>query len=242
MSRTIGVVVFPGSNCDEDCRYVLEQIAHTKVVMLWHQERSLGAAGAPTVSAKGQATRPLIDAIILPGGFSYGDYLRAGALARLSPIMQAVSKFAARGGPVLGICNGFQILCEAGLLPGTLARNAELNFICEDTQIRLESNRTPFTAGLSVGRALTMPVAHRDGRYMINDKDLERIEGEEQVVFRYLHPLNGSLSSIAGVCSQQRNVVGLMPHPERAAEAALGSTDGLSLFQALLNHLDCAEV
>ncbi len=222
-----GVVVFPGSNCDHDAYYALGQVLHQPVEFIWH--RSEQVAG--------------FDAIVLPGGFSYGDYLRTGAIARFSPVMRAVEKFARSGGLVLGICNGFQILCEAGLLPGVLTRNAGLRFICRPVNIRVETNDTPFTSGAVPGQVLQIPIAHADGNYFCDKETLAELEGNRQIVFRYTtsdgreepaaNP-NGSLANIAGVCNRERNVMGLMPHPERAVEAALGSEDGLVIFRSLI--------
>ncbi len=195
-----GVVVFPGSNCDHDAYHALGQVLHQPVEFLWHQSEQVAG----------------FDAIILPGGFSYGDYLRTGAIARFSPVMRAVEKFARAGGLVLGICNGFQILCEAGLLPGVLVRNAGMRFVCRQVHIRVETADTPFTAAAKPGQVLEIPIAHR----------------EEPAA----NP-NGSLVNIAGVCNRERNVMGLMPHPERAVEAPLGSADGLVIFRSLIQSL-----
>jgi len=225
-----GVVVFPGSNCDHDAYYALGQVLHQPVEFLWHQSEQLSG----------------FDAIILPGGFSYGDYLRTGAIARFSPVMRAVEKFARGGGLVLGICNGFQILCEAGLLPGALVRNAGLRFICRPVHIRVETTDTPFTAAARRGQVLEMPIAHADGNYFCDSATLAELERNQQIVFRYTTPdgreepaanPNGSLANIAGICSRERNVVGLMPHPDRAVETALGSSDGLVIFHSLIESL-----
>ena len=225
-----GVVVFPGSNCDHDAYYALGQVLHQSVEFLWHQSEKLSG----------------FDAIILPGGFSYGDYLRTGAIARFSPVMRAVEKFARGGGLVLGICNGFQILCEAGLLPGALVRNAGLRFICRPVHIRVETTDTPFTASARRGQVLEMPIAHADGNYFCDAATLAELERNQQIVFRYTTPdgredaaanPNGSLANIAGICSRERNVVGLMPHPDRAVETALGSSDGLVIFLSLIESL-----
>ncbi len=225
-----GVVVFPGSNCDHDAYYALGQVLHQPVEFLWHQSEQLSG----------------FDAIILPGGFSYGDYLRTGAIARFSPVMRAVEKFARGGGLVLGICNGFQILCEAGLLPGALVRNAGLRFICRPVHIRVETTDTPFTATARRGQVLEIPIAHADGNYFCDAATLAELERNQQIVFRYTTPdghedaaanPNGSLANIAGICSRGRNVVGLMPHPERAVETALGSSDGLVIFNSLIESL-----
>ena len=211
------VLQFPGSNCDQDVVHVLRHVLGHSAELRWHKESSLGGA----------------DAVIVPGGFSYGDYLRTGAIARFSPVMEAVQVFAANGGLVLGICNGFQILTEAGLLPGVLQRNASLKFICREVELQVVSTDTPVTRGLPAGARLKMPIAHAEGNYFVDDEGLRRLEGNGQVVFRYLENPNGALHDIAGVCNEARNVVGMMPHPERAAEAILGGADGLKLFQAL---------
>jgi phosphoribosylformylglycinamidine synthase subunit PurQ / glutaminase len=225
-----GVVVFPGSNCDHDAYYALGQVLHQPVEFLWHQSEQLSG----------------FDAIILPGGFSYGDYLRTGAIARFAPVMRAVEKFARGGGLVLGICNGFQILCEAGLLPGALVRNAGLRFICRPVHIRVETTDTPFTAGARRGQVLELPIAHADGNYFCDAATLAELERNQQIVFRDTTPdgredaaanPNGSLANIAGICSRERNVVGLMPHPDRAVETALGSSDGLVIFHSLIESL-----
>ncbi len=215
----IGVVTFPGSNCDHDVYHVLKHGLGADVAYVWHKDRA--PAG--------------LDAIVVPGGFSYGDYLRCGALARFSPVMEDVAAFAAKGGPVLGICNGFQILCESGLLPGVLMRNASLKFVCKDVTLRVEGKETPVTRGLA-GRTLTMPIAHGEGNYFADAGTLDRLEGEGRVVFRYVGGApNGAARDIAGVSGgPTRNVVGLMPHPERASEAILGCEDGRKLFEALL--------
>jgi len=226
----LGVVVFPGSNCDHDAYYALGEVLHQPVEFLWHQSEQLSG----------------FDAIILPGGFSYGDYLRTGAIARFSPVMRAVEKFARSGGLVLGICNGFQILCEAGLLPGALTRNAGLRFICRQVHIRVETTDTPFTASARRGQVLTMPIAHADGNYFCDAATLAELERHEQIVFRYTTPEGredpsanptGALANIAGICNRERNVAGLMPHPERAVEAALGSADGLVILRSLVLSL-----
>jgi phosphoribosylformylglycinamidine synthase subunit PurQ / glutaminase len=225
-----GVVVFPGSNCDHDAYYALGQVLHQPVEFLWHQSEQISC----------------FDAIILPGGFSYGDYLRTGAIARFSPVMRAVEKFAHAGGLVLGICNGFQILCEAGLLPGVLQRNAGLRFVCRQVHIRVETTDTPFTAAAKSGQVLRIPIAHGEGNYFCDAATLAELESNHQIVFRYTtrdgseeaaaNP-NGSLANIAGICNRERNVMGLMPHPERAVEAAIGSDDGLVVFRSLIESL-----
>jgi phosphoribosylformylglycinamidine synthase subunit PurQ / glutaminase len=225
-----GVVVFPGSNCDHDAWYALGEVLHQSVEFLWHQSEDV----------KG------FDAILLPGGFSYGDYLRTGAIARFSPVMRAVEKFARGGGIVLGICNGFQILCEAGLLPGVLQRNAGLRFVCKQVHLRVENTDTPFTAAARAGQVLEIPIAHGDGNYFCDEGTLSELERNRQVIFRYTTPdgredavanPNGSLANIAGICNRERNVLGLMPHPERAVEKTLGSADGLVIFQSLIESL-----
>lgn len=225
----VGVVSFPGSNCDEDALLAVVERLDEQAVLLWHKDHDLQGA----------------DVIILPGGFSYGDYLRAGAIARFSPIMQEVIAHAKRGGPVIGICNGFQIACEAGLLPGALLRNESLQFRSMPVTLKVESAETIFTRAATKGALLTMPIAHGDGRYTADDATLDQLEGEGRVVFRYVDATgaataaanpNGSMRNIAGVASANGAVVGLMPHPERAMEPLLGSTDGLVLFQSLLTY------
>jgi len=225
-----GVVVFPGSNCDHDALHALGQVLHQPVEFLWHQSEQVSG----------------FEAILLPGGFSYGDYLRTGAIARFSPVMRAVEKFARAGGLVLGICNGFQILCEAGLLPGVLQRNAGTRFVCRQVHVRVETMDTPFTSSARPGQVLQIPIAHGDGNYFCDKTTLEELERNKQIVFRYTTPEgredaaanpNGSLANIAGICNRERNVLGLMPHPERAVEAALGSTDGLVIFRSLIESL-----
>ena len=222
-----GVVVFPGSNCDHDAYHVLKHVCGHDTRFLWHKDEDLAG----------------VDAVVVPGGFSYGDYLRTGAIARFSPVMRAVRDFAAGGGPVLGICNGFQILQEAGLLPGAMLRNRDLRFESRPVHVRVERPDTAATAGVAPGTVLTMPIAHGEGNFFADERELERLEAEGRVVFRYVDArgeltpganVNGSLRSIAGVCNEGRNVVGLMPHPERAAERALGSEDGRRLFEALV--------
>jgi len=225
----VGVVSFPGSNCDEDALLAVVERLDEQAVLLWHKDHDLQGS----------------DVIILPGGFSYGDYLRAGAIARFSPIMQEVIAHAKRGGPVIGICNGFQIACEAGLLPGALLRNESLQFRSMPVTLKVESTETIFTRAATQGALLTMPIAHGDGRYTADDATLDRLEGEGRVVFRYVDGTgaptaaanpNGSMRNVAGVASANGAVVGLMPHPERAMEPLLGSTDGLVLFQSLLTY------
>jgi len=215
----VGVVTFPGSNCDHDVFHVLNRVCGAEARYVWHKDRL--PAG--------------LDAVVLPGGFSYGDYLRCGALARFSPVMEDVIGFAKGGGPVLGICNGFQILCECGLLPGVLLRNASLKFICQDVLVEVQGTATPITAGLR-GQKLRMPIAHAEGNFFADADTLDRLEADGQVVFRYVGGApNGAARDIAGIASGPRmNVVGLMPHPERASEAILGSADGRKLFESLL--------
>lgn len=226
----IGVVVFPGSNCDHDTYHVVKHVCGQEARFVWHKDSDLGG----------------LDALVLPGGFAYGDYLRTGAIARFSPVMQAVSAFAARGGPVLGICNGFQILQEAGLLPGAMLRNRDVRFLSQPVHVRVERDDTPATAGLGVGDVLTMPIAHGEGSFYLPDAELDGLEARGQVVFRYsgkdgrldeASNANGSARAIAGVCNEARNVVGLMPHPERASEGELGSADGRRIFEALIRSL-----
>jgi len=221
------VLVFPGTNCDHDCHFVLSKVFNQKVHYVWHQEKSLGVT----------------DCVVVPGGFSYGDYLRSGAIARFSPIMDAVQNFAERGGLVLGICNGFQILLEAGLLPGAMLRNQGLRFICKDVFLRTENNQTLFTRSLSQGQILTIPIAHMDGNYFAEPDALEEMKSNSQVVFRYCdrdgslsaeaNP-NGSIDSIAGIINKRGNVFSLMPHPERCCESSLGSTDGRFIFESII--------
>ena len=224
------VIVFPGSNCDHDALYTASEVFKQEAEYIWHKETSLKGA----------------DAVILPGGFSHGDYLRTGAIARFSPIMAAVGDFARRGGPVLGICNGFQVLLEAGLLPGAMLRNRDLKFHCEQVVVRVEQTDTPFTARATTGQRLTLPVAHGEGNYYAPPDVISELEAARRVIFRYsdargevtdaANP-NGSVGNIAGICNEARNVVGLMPHPERACEAPLGSADGLVLFESVVTAL-----
>jgi phosphoribosylformylglycinamidine synthase subunit PurQ / glutaminase len=225
-----GVVVFPGSNCDHDAFYAIGNVLHQPVEFIWHQSEDLGNS----------------DAIILPGGFAYGDYLRTGAIARFSPVMKSVEKFAHSGGIVLGICNGFQILLEAGLLPGAMMRNSGLRYICRHVLIRVEQTDTPFTSAAQKSQILRIPIAHNDGNYTAGEATLHELERNRQVIFRYAAPdgsddaagnPNGSLNNIAGVCNRERNVAGLMPHPERAVESALDSTDGLVIFRSMIEAL-----
>ncbi|MFB3095841.1 MAG: phosphoribosylformylglycinamidine synthase subunit PurQ [Candidatus Acidiferrales bacterium] len=227
-----GVVVFPGSNCDHDAFHVLSSVLGQPTEWVWHQSTQVNH----------------LDAIVLPGGFSYGDYLRTGALASHSPVLGAVKKFAERGGLVLGICNGFQILLEAGLLPGAMLRNRRLKFLCRFVHLRVETTDTPFTAACQAGQVLKMPIAHMDGNYFAGEATLRELERNHQIIFRYATPAgevvddaeanpNGALANIAGICNRERNVLGLMPHPDRSSEALMGSTDGLAIFQSLVQSL-----
>lgn len=218
MPHTIGIVVFPGSNCDHDVHHVVTNVMGSSAHWLWHRDADLHG----------------VDAVILPGGFSYGDYLRAGAIAHLSPIMEAVRDFGDRGGPVLGICNGFQVLLESRMLPGALMRNEGIEFVCRDVPIVVERSDTPFTRKIAAGSTLVMPVAHHDGNYFADDETIARLEDEDRVVFRYADNPNGSIADIAGICNEGRNIVGLMPHPERCVEEILGGTGGRSIFESLL--------
>jgi phosphoribosylformylglycinamidine synthase len=214
-----GVIVFPGSNCDHDAFYAVNQNLHGRAEFIWHDSPKLGD----------------VDVVILPGGFSYGDYLRCGAIARFSPVMQAVKKFAADGGLVLGICNGFQILVEAGLLPGALLRNQELKFICREVKLRTETTASPFTSKLTKGQILRIPIAHGEGQYFADERTLDQLDAEDRVAFRYVENPNGSARDIAGILNEGRNVLGMMPHPERACDPLMGSTDGLGIFESVLN-------
>lgn len=213
-----GVVVFPGSNCDHDAWYAISRNLGQPAKFIWHDDASLGN----------------VDAVILPGGFSYGDYLRCGAIAKFSRVMSAVKSFAASGGLVLGICNGFQVLVESGLLPGALIRNRGLKFICRPVELITATTDSPFTCQAVKGGALTMPIAHGEGCYYADERTLDELEGEDRVVFRYAANPNGSLRDIAGILNRGRNVMGLMPHPERAADPLMGSTDGLVLFRSMV--------
>ncbi|RLE09575.1 phosphoribosylformylglycinamidine synthase I [Candidatus Aerophobetes bacterium] len=225
-----GVVVFPGSNCDYDCYYVIKHVLKREVNFIWHKERKLSG----------------YDCIILPGGFSYGDYLRTGAIARFSPVMREVESYAKDGGLVIGICNGFQILLETGLLPGAMTRNKNLNFICKFVNILVENERTPYTNLCRKGQVLRVPIAHIEGNYYADEKTLKDLKENGQVVFRYCdeegkvsessNP-NGSKEAIAGICNKEGNVLGMMPHPERASEAILGSEDGRLIFESIINTL-----
>jgi phosphoribosylformylglycinamidine synthase subunit PurQ / glutaminase len=213
------VIVFPGSNCDRDLAVAIEQVTGRAPAMVWHRETELPDGTA---------------LVALPGGFSYGDYLRTGAISARSPIMEAVAKAADRDTPVLGVCNGFQILTEAGLLPGALMRNAGLNFICRDVALTVENAQSAFTSRYDAGETITIPVAHHDGNYFADEDTLNRLEGEGRIAFRYAEACNGSARNIAGILNTQGNVLGMMPHPERKVEAAHGGTDGRRLFEGLL--------
>ena len=225
-----GVLVFPGSNCDHDTYNVLEKLVAQPVTFLWHASEDLEGC----------------DAIVVPGGFAYGDYLRTGAIARFAPVMQSVKKFADKGGLVLGICNGFQILCEAGLLPGALMRNANQHYICKQINLLSETTESPFTQGLKKGQVLKMPIGHMEGNYFCDAATLAELKKQDRIAFRYsttsgeitaqANP-NGSLESIAGILSEGKNVLGMMPHPDRSSESLLGSADGLLLFKAMAESL-----
>ena len=225
-----GVIIFPGSNCDHDAYWTVEQVLKQPVTFLWHESHDLESC----------------DAIIVPGGFAYGDYLRTGAIAKFSPVMESVRKFADGGGLVIGICNGFQILCESGLLPGALMRNAGLKYVCKPVHVRVENTDTPFTNLCAPGQVLKIPIAHGEGNYFADPEALEELERNRQVIFRYVSPAgevtkegnpNGSLRNIAGICNRARNVVGLMPHPERACESPLGSADGKIVLDSVVHSL-----
>jgi phosphoribosylformylglycinamidine synthase subunit PurQ / glutaminase len=229
-----GVVQFPGSNCDDDACYAIGSVIGQPVEFIWHQSEEVCG----------------FDAILLPGGFAFGDYLRTGAIARFSPVMKAVGRFARGGGLVLGVCNGFQILLEAGLLPGAMLRNKRLRFLCRQVHVRVENAETPFTCAARPGQVLKMPIAHMEGNYFCDAATLAELERNRQIVFRYVHAdghnagpddfeanPNGSLAAIAGLSNRERNVVGLMPHPERAVEAGLGSTDGLVILRSMIESL-----
>jgi phosphoribosylformylglycinamidine synthase I len=221
-----GVIVFPGSNCDHDAWYAINRSLGQPAEYIWHDSSSLGD----------------IDAVILPGGFAFGDYLRCGAIAKFSPVMGAVRKFAADGGLVLGICNGFQILVEAGLLPGALIRNRNLKFICREVQLRTATLDSPFTSGAQPGQILRMPIAHGEGCYIADDRTLDELEAEDRIAFRYVENPNGSLRNIAGILNAQSNVLGMMPHPDRAAEPLMGSSDGLVILRSLVEAFQPAAV
>lgn len=213
----VGIVVFPGSNCDHDAWYAVSENLHHQAEFIWHHSSSLGD----------------VDAVILPGGFSYGDYLRCGAIAKFSPVMQAIKKFATDGGLVLGICNGFQVLTETGLLPGALVRNAELKFVCKAVGLEVATSDSPFTHATQKGQILRLPVAHGEGCYVADERTLDELEAEDRVVLRYVENCNGSMRSIAGILNAGRNVMGMMPHPERAADPLMGNTDGLAILSSL---------
>jgi phosphoribosylformylglycinamidine synthase I len=219
-----GVIVFPGSNCDHDAFYAVSANLGQQAEFIWHDSHSLGD----------------VDAVILPGGFAYGDYLRCGAIAKFSPVMQAVREFSADGGMVLGVCNGFQILVEAGLLPGALIRNRGLKFVCRDVHLRTETTNSPFTSASFRGEILRMPIAHGEGCYFADERTLDELQAEDRIAFRYLDNPNGSLRDIAGILSRERNVMGLMPHPERATEPLMGSIDGLTVFESMLRVVQAA--
>ncbi|HUN82812.1 MAG TPA: phosphoribosylformylglycinamidine synthase subunit PurQ [Terracidiphilus sp.] len=225
-----GVLVFPGSNCDHDTYNVIAEIAHQPVTFLWHDSEDLQG----------------VDAVLVPGGFAYGDYLRTGAIARFSPVMQSVRKFADAGGLVLGICNGFQVLTESGLLPGALMRNAGLKYICKQVHLRVETTNSPFSNQLSKGEVLQIPIGHMEGNYFCTADDLRRLESEDRIAFRYCTPQgsitpeanpNGSLGNIAGILNEKRNVLGMMPHPDRSSEKLLGSSDGWKIFASMIEAL-----
>jgi phosphoribosylformylglycinamidine synthase subunit PurQ / glutaminase len=225
-----GVIIFPGSNCEHDVYHMIGKVLRQPVEFIWHQSRDLSGC----------------EAVVVPGGFSYGDYLRTGAIARFSPVMESVRQFAGKGGLVLGICNGFQILLEAGLLPGAMLKNKGLKYLCQHVSIRVESTSTPFTSGLRKEQVLSIPIGHMEGNYFVDDQILRELIENQQVVFRYAtldgeiteaaNP-NGSLSNIAGICNRSGNVLGMMPHPERASEPLLGSSDGLMIFESMVNAL-----
>ena len=213
-----GVIVFPGSNCDHDAFYAVGNNLGQKAEFIWHDSATLGD----------------VDAVILPGGFSYGDYLRCGAIAKFSPVMQAVKKFAADGGLVLGVCNGFQILVESGLLPGALSRNRSLKFICRELRLSVGTTNSPYTCAATPGQVLRVPIAHGEGCYVADERTLDELESDDRVAFRYVENPNGSMRDIAGILNARRNVLGLMPHPERATEPLMGSSDGLVIFRSMV--------
>src|SRR3954468_5703128 len=213
-----GVIVFPGSNCDHDAFFAVSHNLGQQAEYIWHDSTSLGD----------------VEAVILPGGFSYGDYLRCGAIAKFSPVMQTVKKFAADGGLVLGVCNGFQILVEAGLLPGALVRNRSLKFICRELRLRVGTTNSPFTSTAVPGQEIRLPIAHGEGCYVADERTLDELEAEDRVALRYIDNANGSMREIAGILNRERNVMGMMPHPERRTEPLMGSTDGLLVFQSML--------
>ncbi|HVW33556.1 MAG TPA: phosphoribosylformylglycinamidine synthase subunit PurQ [Acidimicrobiia bacterium] len=217
MPARVGVVQFPGTNCEQDVAWAVTVLGG-EPEMLWHQDRTVGSS----------------DAVVIAGGFAHGDYLRTGAIARFSPVMEAVAEFARSGGPVVGICNGFQILCEAGLLAGALQKNAGLRFRCQTVSLRVETTTTPLTRQAAVGQILRIPINHFEGNFVCDEATLKELRTQDQIVLRYVENPNGSLDDIAGICNEGRNVVGLMPHPERAAEAVLGSEDGAVLLRSIL--------
>ena len=230
---TVGVIVFPGSNCDHDAYHALKHVMNADVKFLWHKDSDVSG----------------LDLIIVPGGFSYGDYLRSGAIARFSPIMQELIKYAKKGGPVMGICNGFQILLEAGLIPGAMRHNEQLKFICKDVHIRVESTQSMYTSSLQKGQLLSIPVSHGEGNYYIDNDGLNELQDNDQVLFRYVNAhgettpeanINGSIDHIAGITNKQKNVLGMMPHPERAMEKLLGKEDGKPIFESILQALAIA--
>lgn len=233
MSKRIGVIVFPGSNCDHDAYHAMKHVMNAETTFLWHKDKEIKD----------------LDLVIVPGGFSYGDYLRSGAIARFSPIMEAVQDYVKKGFPVLGICNGFQILLEAGLLPGAMLHNEKLRFVCKNVNIRVENNRSLFTSGMKEGAVLNVPVSHGEGNYFIEDNGLAELKENDQIAFRYCDAdgnltkeanFNGSVDSIAGITNKQGNVLGMMPHPERAMEPLLGSSDGITFFESIFNSLQLA--
>jgi len=229
------VIVFPGSNCDHDCYYILKDVLGQDVCYKWHKDTDLSS----------------IDCVVLPGGFSYGDYLRSGAIARFSPIMNEVINFANNGGIVIGICNGFQILLEAGLLPGAMLRNKDLRFICKDVCLRIENSETAFTNKTKRGQVLKIPIAHAEGNYFVNNETLHKLQENNQIIFRYCTPEgevssvanpNGASDNIAGICNENKNVLGMMPHPERVVEQILGGDDGRLIFESIINSGDRGSV
>lgn len=233
MSKKIGVIIFPGSNCDHDAYHAMKHVMNAETTFLWHKEKEIKD----------------LDLVIVPGGFSYGDYLRSGAIARFSPIMEAVQDYVKKGNPVLGICNGFQILLEAGLLPGAMLHNEKLRFVCKNIHLRVENNQTHFTSGMEKETVLNVPVSHGEGNYFIDDEGLNELRENQQIVFRYCNEdgkvteeanFNGSVDSIAGIINKQGNVLGMMPHPERAMEPLLGSADGITFFESVFNSLQLA--
>lgn len=222
----VGVVVFPGSNCDHDAWYAVSTDLHQQAQFLWHDADSLGD----------------VDAVILPGGFSYGDYLRCGAIAKFSPIMGAITEFARDGGLVLGICNGFQVLTEAGLLPGALVRNSRLKFVCRTVPVEIVTRNSPFTRLGKAGQILQLPIAHGEGCYIAEERVLDQLEAEDRITLRYASDCNGSLRGIAGVLNERRNVMGMMPHPERASDPLMGGTDGLTILRSLVSHVSAGDL